>query len=204
MQEPRTRNQVPQAASVRIYLEKYLEKLREALLSVSGDKLEAAVSILKKTIETQARVYVAGNGGSAAIADHLCCDWMKGTYTAGKPTLMAHSMMANVSLLTAISNDFGYEQGISRQVEMLGKPGDVLVLVSSSGNSVNIVRAIEAARSRKMTVLGFSGFQGGKLAEMADLSIHVPVDNYGIAEDSHQILMHVFSQFLAAARDLTP
>jgi phosphoheptose isomerase len=147
-----------------------------------------------------ARVYVAGNGGSASIANHLTCDWMKGTHVTGKPALKVHSLGSNGTLLTAIANDFGFEESFAHQVELLGEAGDLLVLISSSGNSANIVRALEVARLKRMKIIGLTGFTGGKLKELCDVSLHVPVHNYGIVEDTHQSLMHCLAQFLEKSR----
>lgn len=202
MQDPRFRNEGPQGvATVTEYLGGYAESLREALLKVSRADLEKAFAAVERVIASSRRVYVAGNGGSAAIGDHLCCDWMKGTYVAGKPTLKVHSLVSNTSLLTAIGNDFGYEKSYSAQLEMMGEKGDVAVLISSSGNSPNILAAAEAAHKKGMVVIGMSGFTGGKLKEISDVSLHVPVNNYGLAEDAHQALMHVITQFLNKTRD---
>ncbi len=199
--DPRFRNETPRAGSAADYLREYLAALHDALGRVPGERVEAAFALLRDAAGRGARVYVAGNGGSAAIADHLGCDWMKGTHVESLPALKVVSLTANTPLLTALANDFGYAESFARQVEMQGEAGDVLVLISSSGNSPNVVQAAEVARRRGMRVIGMSGFAGGRLAELADVALHVPVNNYGIAEDSHQMLMHVFAQLLARERD---
>jgi phosphoheptose isomerase len=199
--DPRFRNESSTAQTVSGYLRDYAATLRAALEQLPDERVEAAFELLRAAAERGARVFVAGNGGSAAIADHLCCDWMKGTQVPHRPALQVVSFTSNTSLLTALANDFGYDESFARQVEMQGARGDVLVLISSSGNSPNVVQAAEAARRAGMSVIGMSGFGGGKLADLADVSLHVPVNNYGIAEDSHQMLMHVFAQFLARLRD---
>lgn len=199
--DPRFRNVTPDVESVSGYLREYAATLQEALAGVPDERIEAAFAVLREAAERKSNVYVAGNGGSAAISDHLVCDWMKGTHVEHLPALQVVSFTANSALLTALSNDFGYETSFARQVEMQGREGDVLVLISSSGNSPNVVQAAEAARRRKLKVIGMTGFGGGKLADLADVSLHVPVDNYGIAEDCHQTLMHVFQQCLARLRD---
>jgi phosphoheptose isomerase len=96
-----------------------------------------------------------------------------------------------------LANDLGYENSISQQVEMMAEPGDVIVLISSSGNSLNVVKAAETARAKEVSVVGLTGFTGGKLRDLAEISLHVPIANYGIVEDAHQILMHVISQYLS-------
>jgi phosphoheptose isomerase len=200
-QDPRHKNQKIEGNSVTEYLRAYSRSVHEVLARISETQLQAAFDLIKDSASRGARIYVAGNGGSSAIADHLCCDWMKGTYVPGMPSLKVHSMTSNVALLTALANDFEYGKSISTQIEMLGEAGDLVVLISSSGNSPNIIEAAKVARQKKMKVLGLSGFSGGELAKIADVSLHVEAHNYGIAEDSHQILMHVLAQFLFKTRE---
>ncbi len=194
--DPRTKNKWFSLENPSAYLSEYTQTLSAVVQKVPAASLEKSIELLEKTIASGRRVYVCGNGGSAAIADHLCCDWTKGTFISGQPALKTHSLSANGALLTALANDFGYENSFSAQVEMLGESGDVLVAISSSGNSANIVKAVEAAKARGMNVVGLTGFSGGKLAQTADISLHVEFDNYGLVEDCHQVLMHVMSQFL--------
>ena len=146
------------------------------------------------------QIYVCGNGGSAAIADHLCCDWSKGTHFSELPALKTQSLSANTALFTACANDFGYEKSFSTQIEIFGGPGDILLAISSSGNSPNILAAVGAAREKQMTSIGMCGFSGGKLKSIADLCLHVAFDNYGLVEDAHQILMHVLAQYFTLKR----
>jgi D-sedoheptulose 7-phosphate isomerase len=200
-QDPRFKNDYPRGATVDSYLSEYARTLLRAVGEVEAESLSRAYGAIEKCLKNGARVYVAGNGGSATIADHLCCDWMKDSYVEGKSNLRVHSLISNTALFTALANDFGYENSFARQVEYLGDAGDVLVLVSSSGNSPNIIEALEAGRRKQMTVIGVSGFTGGKLKELADISVHVPVKNYGMCEDAHQMIMHCIAQFLTRQRD---
>jgi D-sedoheptulose 7-phosphate isomerase len=194
--DPRTKNMTFSMESPTAYLKEYAENLTRTLANVSAAALEEAVALLEKTLRSGKRIYVCGNGGSAAIADHLCCDWTKGSRVDGLPTLRTHSFVANGALMTALANDYGYEETFSTQVEMFGEAGDVLVAISSSGNSPNIVKGVEAAKKRGMKVLGLSGFSGGRLHELSDISLFANFANYGLVEDSHQIMMHVLSQYL--------
>jgi len=194
--DPRSKNKAFSMESPAAYLGEYAATLQKTLAAVPAERLGQAMTVLIDALRGKKRVYVCGNGGSAAIADHLCCDWTKGTRVPGQPALKTHSLVANNALMTALANDYGYEETFAAQVEMYGEAGDVLVAISSSGNSPNIVKACEAARARGMKVLGLSGFSGGKLAAISDVSLHTPFDNYGLVEDCHQVLMHVLSQFL--------
>lgn len=203
--DPRHRNVRFNTADIGAYLSEYAERLRTALQSVDAEQLERARAIIESAAAAGNRIYAVGNGGSAAIADHLCCDWVKGTYKEGHPVLDTVSMTSNVALYSAIANDFQFESVFSTQVEFLGRPGDVLIAISSSGNSPNIVNAVAAAKARGMRVVSMSGFAGGKLRDLPEVSpdamLYVAADNYGIVEDAHQSLMHVLAQFIAAGRD---
>ena len=176
------------------YVRQYTHDLEAALERVSETALDGAYRTITTAVSEARRIFVAGNGGSAAIADHLCCDWTKGTHSAALPPLRTHSLVSNVALLTAVANDFGYDDVFARQLEMLGSPGDVILLISSSGNSPNVVAAADTAKRIGITTIGLTGFSGGALATRVDYSLHVPYANYGLVEDSHQILMHTFAQ----------
>ena len=109
----------------------------------------------------RARLWVAGNGGSAAIADHLLCDWVKGTFTPFEMPIHVHSLVSDTALLTACANDFGYDASFSRQIEMQAQPGDVLICISASGNSANILAALRMASSVVLKTFDLTGFEGG-------------------------------------------
>lgn len=194
--DPRTKNKIFSMESPAAYLREYIATVEETLKHISTEHLQAAVDLLHQTLKSGKRIYVCGNGGSAAIADHLCCDWTKGTKIAGQPVLKTHSLVSNSALLTALANDYGFEETFSSQVDFFGESGDVLVAISSSGNSPNIIKGVAAAQAHGMKVIGLSGFSGGKLAQMANVNLHAPFDNYGLVEDCHQVLMHVLSQYL--------
>lgn len=202
--DPRRKNRTFSAKAAKAYLLEYVESLACALEAIPADSLDAAVDLLESAMREGRRIYVCGNGGSAAIADHLCCDWTKGSKVAGIDALRTHSLASNAALFTAVANDFGYERSFSAQVEFFGQSGDVLAAISSSGNSPNVIGAVEAAKAKGMRVLGFSGFEGGALARLSDISLHVPFANYGLVEDGHQIMMHVLSQFLTLRLESGP
>lgn len=201
--DPRHRNELFDSSSVKSYIADYAESLRSALLSIDSDAVDAARAALLGATDRGNRIYVIGNGGSAAIADHLCCDWTKGTNAEGHRAIKTHSLSSNVALYSAIANDYGFEKVFTTQVDFFCEPGDVLIAISSSGNSPNIVQAVEFAKANGVTVVGLSGFTGGRLAAISDISIHVDVANYGIVEDVHQAVMHVIAQFIAIQRDKT-
>lgn len=169
----------------------YQTALTDALKTVSQKEIEKAITILKDATI----VYVAGNGGSAAIANHLCCDFTKG----GQPYNFINtvSLVANTSMLTAIANDIGYEDVFSYQLRTgFQCVDDTLLVISSSGNSLNITKALKHARDMKYKSIAFTGFDGGVASTLASVNIHVRSDNYGIIEDSHQAIMHYIANRL--------
>ena len=201
MQDPRHRNRILAPGSISDYRNAYAAMLQKCLEDVDAVALEEVCERVVEAGRAGKRIYVIGNGGSAAIADHLCCDWTKGTHASGQDAIRTHSFAANVALYSAIANDYGFDKVFSTQVNFYGEPGDVLIAISSSGNSANILEAVEAAKTRGIFVIGMSGFTGGALAARCDAALYVPVDNYGIVEDVHQALMHIIAQFIAKARD---
>ena len=148
-------------------------------------------------------MFSCGNGGSASIANHLQCDHTKnvGKSTDLLPRVM--SLSVNVEVLTAIANDHGYENVFTHQLRSQSRPGDVLVAVSSSGRSANIVTALGWARDHGLRTISLTGFDGGEARTIADVSIHVNGTNYGVIEDLHQAIMHALAQFIRQSR-MTP
>lgn len=201
MQDPRHRNVYREAQSLSEFVEQYTEAYSQGLRSVSCDQLRYAVAAIEAASQAGNRIYAMGNGGSTAVADHLCCDFAKGTNCEGHPPVAAHSFGATAPLVSAIANDFGYDKIFSLQVEYYCNPKDVLIGISSSGNSPNIINAIEEAKANGVLTIGLSGFSGGKLAELADISLYVAIDNYGVVEDCHQSLMHVIAQVITQRRE---
>lgn len=199
--DPRHRNEKLDLSSLGAFVSDYADRLKAALLTVDVAALEAMSAAIVGAAEAGKRIFAIGNGGSAAIADHLGCDWTKGTHVHTHPTIDVTSMTANGALYSAIANDYGFEQVFAAQVELLGKEGDVLVAISSSGDSANVLNAVQAANARGMFTIGLSGFAGGKLKNSVDVSIWVDANNYGLVEDAHQAIMHILAQFIVSARE---
>lgn len=174
-----------------LFWSRYVEQLTLATSYVDAKELDHAAT----AIMNAGRIFVAGNGGSCAIANHLSCDFMKGCHP--HRILDVESLSANTSLLTALANDTGYENTLAAQLDVkLQNTSDLLILISSSGNSPNIVKAAELAQQRGCPVIGFTGFDGGKLRQLASIRIHVNSDNYGVIEDTHQACMHAIAQYI--------
>ncbi len=175
------------------YYERFVNTVNEFDKSTMPQVLE----IFSRVSDAGGTIWVAGNGGSAAISDHAVCDTTKLTYVEGKPPVKSISLASNGPMLTALANDFSYEDVFSKQLEYYLEHEDAVLLVSSSGNSPNVVKACEYANSRGVPTIAFTGFSGGKLKDIAQVSVWVPVDNYGMTEDIHQSLMHVISQYIS-------
>lgn len=199
--DPRHRNVSMDWSSIATYAHDYAASLKAAIEAISSDAVEQVCNRVCRAAENGNQIFVVGNGGSAAIAEHLCCDWTKGTHCTGHPVISSRSLTANTAVYSAIANDYGFEHVFDTQVEFFAKEGDVLIAISSSGNSPNVLNAVSRAKELGLFVAGFSGFSGGKLAEIADVSIYVPTRNYGIVEDAHQAVMHIIAQYIACRRD---
>lgn len=175
---------------------KYINELNLGLDSISNEVLETALYEIELAIKENRNIFVCGNGGSAAISEHLSCDHSKGIASNTKFFPRVHSLPSNMSLITAIANDFGYDEIFSYQLRTLANKNDVLICISSSGNSLNILNALQTAQALNLKTISFTGFDGGQAKLMSDVNLHIPVNNYGIVEDCHQILMHILAQHI--------
>jgi len=187
-------------ASAASYFDAYAEEMARAAKSVEPATLERAASTLVEAYLRGARVFSCGNGGSASIANHMQCDHVKGVRMATDLSPRVLSLSANVELLTAIANDTGYENIFVHQLQAQSEPGDVLLAVSSSGRSPNIVRALTWARDQGLRTIAVTGFDGGAARDTAEVSVHVDCTNYGIVEDLHQAIMHALAQYIRQSR----
>jgi phosphoheptose isomerase len=187
-------------ASAPSYFDAYAEEMARAAKSIEPAMFERAAVTLAEAYLRGARIFSCGNGGSASIANHMQCDHMKGIRTATDLSPHVLSLSANVELLTAIANDTGYENIFVYQLQSQSEPGDVLLAVSSSGRSPNIVRALAWARDQGLRTIAVTGFDGGAARAAAEVSVHVDCTNYGIIEDLHQAIMHALAQYIRQSR----
>src|ERR1700676_2158073 len=178
------------------YLAAYRAAVLEALQSIDTAPASRAADLLEGAISGGNFIYTCGNAGSAAIANHLLCDFLKGVQTDTDLQPRVVSLSSHLELITAIANDIAYDEVFVYQLRTLARPGDLLLTISSSGNSENIVRAIEWARGNGVGSIAFTGFEGGRSAALADINLHVRAANYGVVEDVHQSLMHSLAQYL--------
>lgn len=180
------------------FVDEYYRRFVRVLESFDKAPLEGILEVLQGVSRRNGTLWVAGNGGSAAIADQTVCDLTKGTYVEGQPSIRSVSLAANGPMVTALGNDIGYDQIFRHQLMYYLRPEDAVLLISSSGNSPNVVEACRYAKEFGVPTIAFVGFRGGELARLADHVVWVQVDNYGMAEDTHQSLMHVITQYLRA------
>jgi len=176
---------------------RYLEYLCKVLKEIDVKAIGRFVATLLDARSRGATVFFIGNGGSAATASHFANDLAIGTNDYEKP-FRALSLTDNLAILTAVGNDFGYEEIFVRQLQVLGKPGDVVVGISASGNSANLLKAFEHARAARIKTVAITAFDGGKMKGLADEGIHVAtgLKEYGPAEDAHMVLDHLIGAYL--------
>lgn len=181
------------------FADAYFARVNEAAAFVDRERLARAAAILTRSFTEGNMVYSCGNGGSAAMANQLVCDHFKLVRTDTKLTPRIVSLSTTVELITAIANDISYEEIFVYQLRSMARPGDVLITISASGDSENIVRAARWGRENGITVISMTGFSGGRSAGIADVNLHVNADNYGVIEDVHQSLMHILAQYVRQA-----
>ncbi len=173
------------------YVESYFERLRGTIDRIPLERVERVGEILFRAYQHNKQVFVVGNGGSAATASHMACDLGKNTIGPNQRRFRIISLTDNTPLLTALANDVGYDHVFSEQLVNLIRPGDVLIVVTGSGRSPNILEAMRYSRERAATVIALLGFDGGPARDLADELILVPSDDYGLIEDLHMIFNHV-------------
>lgn len=175
----------------------YLEYLNSVLQGINTTEIGQFIRTLLDARERGATIYFIGNGGSAATASHFANDLAIGTNSYDKPFRVI-SLTDNQAVITALGNDLGYEEIFVRQLRVLGVAGDVVVGISASGNSANLVRTFEYAKSAGIKTVALTAFDGGKMKQMADECVHVPTapKEYGPAEDAHMVLDHLVGAYL--------
>ena len=175
----------------------YLEYLAKVLENIDTEAIGEFINILLAARSGGATIFFIGNGGSASTASHFANDLSIGTNAYEKP-FRALSLTDNHAIITAIANDFGYEEIFVRQLMILGRKGDVLVGISASGNSPNLIRAFDHAKTIGIQTIAITAFDGGKMKNIADYSVHIPTGpkEFGPAEDAHMILDHLIGAYL--------
>lgn len=182
--------------SASAYFADYVARYARAAQAIDATRIDAAAEILRRAYRERRWTFACGNGGSAAISNHLHCDHLKGVQTDTDLHPRVVSLSANLETITAIANDIDFADVFVYQLRTLAEPGDVLITISASGDSENVVRAAQWAKENGLSTIAMTGFSGGRTAALADVSIHFAADNYGVVEDLHQSVMHVLAQFL--------
>jgi D-sedoheptulose 7-phosphate isomerase len=178
------------------YAQKYFERLRQVLDGIDYSEINGFVDLLLQARQSGRNIFFVGNGGSAATSSHFANDLSIGTRQEKNPFKVI-SLVDNIATLSAIGNDYGYDQIFARQIKVYGQEGDLLVGISASGNSPNLLRAFETGRELGLVTVSITAFDGGKLKQIADHSVHVPTNTgeYGPAEDAHLILDHLITHY---------
>lgn len=171
----------------------YLFQMSQMLEKIRTAEIWEVVQVLYDAWLQGRRIFICGNGGSAATASHMATDLSKGTIVRGKRRIKAISLTDNVPLMTAWSNDTDYACVFAEQIRSLAEPGDVVIAISASGNSLNVLRAVEVARAFRAVTIGFSGNTGGKLKDLVDICLCMPDEHIGRQEDGHMILDHIIT-----------
>jgi D-sedoheptulose 7-phosphate isomerase len=171
-------------------LDQYLVELEEAVRRLKRDSLVQATQVLFEAWQREAQIFMLGNGGSAATASHMANDLNKLTITPGKPRFKGIALTDNIPLMTAWGNDNSYEDIFAEQLINFIRPGDVVVAISASGNSPNVLRAVQTARQFGARTIGLTGDTGGKLKGLVDHCVFAPTGHIGQQEDCHLIVEH--------------
>ena len=180
----------------KLYYKDYINEHYKTFENLSTNNLDKIIKIMNKKYLLGKKIFVCGNGGSAALANHFACDHQKilSTIKNLKPKLV--SLCSNTPLITAISNDKKYEDVFSDQIIAQGNKGDILICISSSGNSKNIIKVIKSAKKKRIYSISFTGFDGGYAKKNSNINLHCSSKNYGIIESIHHSLMNIIAQYI--------
>lgn len=177
-------------------LKEYFANDTELFGKVDLTRVEEIIATLERARSEGRRVFLFGNGGSAATASHLACDLGKGTIQKDRPRFKVICLNDNMPTFSAYANDLGYDQVFAEPLISLSERGDIAIAFSASGNSPNVLRAMEAARARELVTIGFTGFNGGKLKNLVDLHVNIPSNSFGHTEDVHLAICHAMCEML--------
>lgn len=172
------------------YVDSYLKDLQNIIANVDQEQIDRIIETLKEARKNK-RIFMIGNGGSAATANHFVCDFGKNAIRSDEGRFKMISLCDNISYITAYGNDVGYETVFVEQLKNLMEDGDIVFAISASGNSPNIIEAVKYAKQRKGFIIGMTGGKGGKLKELSDLNLNVPSDIIEQVEDLHLIFEHI-------------
>jgi D-sedoheptulose 7-phosphate isomerase len=178
------------------YFEDYISIKDLLLKKIDHQILDKIIKEILSSIKNKRNFFSCGNGGSAATAEHLTCDFSKGSCTNTNLNFKVFSLNSNISLMTAIGNDMSYHDIFSYQLNRYGKANDVLLAFSVSGTSKNIINCAKIAKKKKIKIISFTGFDGGTLKKLSNYNINFLSNNFGIVEDCHLTIVHFISQYI--------
>lgn len=178
------------------FINGYLSETQRIIREIPEEPIVQVVSLLFTAWKQRRQVFILGNGGSASTASHMANDLSKATIVAGQPRMRVIGLTDNVALITAWANDCSFQDIFKEQLENLLQPADLVVAISASGNSPNVLRAVEFARRHGAITIGWTGRSGGGLGDLADLCVHCPTDDIGMIESAHLVLDHLVAREL--------
>ena len=182
------------------YFDDYISTKDLLLKKIDQKILNKIIQEILNSIKNKRDFFSCGNGGSAATAEHLSCDFSKGSCTNTNLNFKVFSLNSNVALMTAIANDISYDDVFSYQLNRYGKANDVLLAFSVSGTSKNIIKCAKIAKKKRIKIISFTGFNGGALKKLSNYNINFSSNNFGIVEDCHLTIMHFISQYIRNLR----
>ena len=179
------------------FIDKYTDNLINLLKNIDKDAIKKILELFEQTVETNSKIYIIGNGGSAATASHMVNDLGVGLKRRDIQKFNVISLADNTPVCTAIANDIGYENIFYMQLKDILTPEDIIIAISCSGNSPNIIKAVEYANEIMAVVISLTGFDGGELKEISDINFHINTqkNEYGLVEDMHMILDHIIYSY---------
>jgi D-sedoheptulose 7-phosphate isomerase len=181
------------------FAESYRQQLQQAVALIDTEGVNRAIELFREALERGRRIFVCGNGGSASTASHFVCDINKGASYSRSQRFKMMALTDNLATITAYSNDVSYECAFTEQLKNFAEPGDIVMAISGSGNSSNVVRAIEYANSIGCRTIALTGRDGGQLGPIANINIQVPVQHMGRIEDAHMIICHMIGYYFMEA-----
>jgi D-sedoheptulose 7-phosphate isomerase len=173
------------------FIQDYISTLQLTMDQLPRQSIAEVIDLLQNARKTSSQVFILGNGGSASTASHFACDLAKNTRHDGLPHFRVIGLTDNMAMFSALANDEGYENVFSEQLASLVRPGDIVICISASGNSENVIRAAQMAHRHSATVIGFTGFDGGRLGQLANIHVHVNSNIIEHVEDIHLMLEHL-------------
>jgi len=187
------------------FIHKYINDLIDILQNLDHNEIEKIRNVLDSTIKNNSKIYIIGNGGSSATASHMANDLGVGLKLREIRNFNVESLSDNTPVCTAIANDIGYENVFYAQIKNKINKNDILIAISCSGNSANIIKAVEYAKKEDITIIGLTGFEGGRLKELSDINFHIQTNKgeYGLVEDAHMILDHILYSYYISLKPET-